>query len=68
MTLQSDVKIKNISKLTGIYHSTILKILIKSAPDVIKTTSTTFFKTSESQESVEQNIWDVGWNLIAPTA
>ena len=56
MTLQSDVKIKNISKLTSIYHNTILKILIKSVPDVIKTTSSTFLKTSESEESIEHNI------------
>ena len=56
MTLQSDVKIKNISKLTWIYHNTILKILIKSVPDVIKTTSSTFLKTSESEESIEHNI------------
>ena len=55
MTLQSDVKIKNISKLTWIYHNTILKILIKSVPDVIKTTSSTFLKTSESEESIEHN-------------
>ena len=56
MTLQSDVKIKNISKLTWIYHNTNLKILIKSFPDVIKTTSSTFLKTSESEESIEHNI------------
>ena len=56
MTLQSDVKIKNISKLTWIYLNTILKILIKSVPDVIKTTSSTFLKTSESEESIEHNI------------
>ena len=56
MTLQSDVKIKNISKLTWIYHNTILKILIKSVPDVRKTTSSTFLETSESEESIEHNI------------
>ena len=56
MTLQSDVKIKNNSKLTWIYLNTILKILIKSVPDVIKTTSSTFLKTSESEESIEHNI------------
>ena len=43
-----NVKIKNISNFTRIYHNTILKILIKSVPDVIKTTSSTFLKTSES--------------------
>ena len=56
MTLQSDVKIKNISKLTWIYHNRILKILIKSVPDVIKTTSSTFLKTSESEEFIEHKI------------
>ena len=56
MTLQSDVKIKIISKLMWIYHNTILKILIKSVPDVIKTTSNTFLKTSEPEESIEHNI------------
>ena len=34
----------------------ILKILIKSVSDVIKTTSSTFLKTSESEESIEHNI------------
>ena len=56
MTLQSDVKIKNISKLTWIYHNTLLKILIKAVPDVIKTTSSTFLETSESEESIEHKI------------
>ena len=56
MTLQSDVKIKNISQLTWIYHNPIPKILIKSVPDVIKPTSSTFLKTSESEESIEHNI------------
>ena len=56
MTLQSDVKIKNIFKLPWIYHNTILKILSKSVPDVIKTTLSTFLKTSESEESIEHNI------------
>ena len=56
MTLQSDVKIKNIFKFTWIYHNTILKILIKSVPDVKKATPSTFLKTSESEESIEHNI------------
>ena len=56
MTLQSDVKIKDNSKLTWIYLTTILKILIKSVPDVIKTTSSTFLETSESEESIEHKI------------
>ena len=34
----------------------ILKILIKSVPDVIKTTSSTFLETSESEESIEHKI------------
>ena len=54
VALQSDVKIKKIS--TWIYHKTILKILIKSVPDVIKTTSSTFLITSESEEFIEHNI------------
>ena len=56
MTLQSDVKIKNISKIPWIYHHTILKIQSKSVPDVIKTTSSTFLKTTEPEESIEHNI------------
>ena len=56
MTLKSDVKIKNNFKLTWIYLNTILKILIKPVPDVIKTTSSTLLKTSEPEESIEHNI------------
>ena len=38
------------------WHVTKLEFVSKSVPDVIKTTSSTFLKTSESEESIEHNI------------
>ena len=43
-------------KVKWFYHDTILNIQMKWVPDVIKNTSRTFLKTSESEEFIEHNI------------
>ena len=47
-----------------IFHNTILKIQIKWVPDVIKTTSRTFLKTSEPEETIQHNIFSKKLDFI----
>ena len=44
-------------QITWFYHNTILNIQMKWVPDVIKNTSRTFLKTSESEEFIGHNIF-----------